>query len=640
MSGEKKETSQRSRIDHTQELEPPERRLDELARLFAAESICVAVAVIDGKLYATANGLYKKSRSSGADHISSSIKSVGEYFRNLAIRQPQDHQDRERAFLTTCSSKRLTFVAKQAFSIPNDLTKDAAKAVLNYKGNGDKLHSIIASKGRNAGIFGFAYGEYTKLRKAFTRLEESIKSRGKRSKPLTQTQSSSPPEEETLTPEQLVAISVEVITLNDEPQDGVHAEVQMLSYIIRSLVPKYLNKADNKKRKIDEEELSVIYIGISKLCCLNCEKMLTSANNIFEERQIPLRLDFRGTHGLNFLKKPVKDPGKKAKKRKGKKENKETEIAQIEIDLESRDRWVCPELFSLGYTEEEKPDDKPLAELAYEIGQRTQAALKPARMQPAPRRSSMEPDTSASPSPPSSATGSGQQQQHLIEMLENKASVLKELLEESDISSKEDVQKFADKIAVARGLFEGGQFQILLKRGFDKNNEDEEAPRDDIDDPVVTFSTIKAQYKKYQETLSGQIPTTTGDQLLEILKDSKLVGKQVSGYFKNFSLTSPILPEKKGEKKAENSSSQNLVGKLAPIYSEHNKASPTPSSSSSSQGGFTPSYAAAARKVGVFTQSGTVPTSSQKDKRRKTSAPSTSKDLSKSPTSSSKTGKK
>jgi hypothetical protein len=633
MSGEKKETSQRSRVDHTQELEPPERRLDEIARLFAAESICVAVAVIDGRLYATANGLYKKSRSSGADHITSSIKSIGEYFRNLAIRQPQDHQDRERAFLATCSPKRLTFVAKQAFSIPNDLTKDAAKAVLNYKSNGDKLHSIIASKGRNAGIFGFAYGEYTKLRKAFTKLEESIKSRGKRSKPSAHTQSSSPPEEETLTPEQLVAISVEVIMLNDEPQDGVHAEVQMLSYIIRNLAPKYLNKADNKKRKIDEEELNVIYIGISKLCCLNCEKMLTSANNIFEERQIPLRLDFRGTHGLNFLKKPVKDPDNKAKKRKGKKENKETEIVQIEIDLESRDRWVCPELFSLGYTEGEKPDDKPLAELAYEIGQRTQAALKPARMQPAPRRSSMEPDTSASPSPPSSATASGQQQQRLMKTLEDKAAVLKELLEESNISSKGEVQRFADKVAIAKKLCEANHFKFLLDVDIGEASGSEESLRD----PETVFFNIVAEYQKSH---SSSMPVDT-EQLLKILKDPKLVGKQVSGYFKDFSLSSSIPSKKKGEEKAESGSSQNPASKLpAPIDSRHHKASPTSSSSSSFQSSFPSSYAAAARKVGVFTQNSAPPTSDQKGKRPKISTQPTSKDLSKPPTSSSKTGKK
>lgn len=85
----------------------------------------------------------------------------------------------------------------------------------------------------------------------------------------------------------------QIITAEIKPKKGaVHAEVQMLSHILSTYAKRFKEKS--------EKEPVPIYIGISKLCCLNCRSMVEAANEIFKKENLPVTIFIRGRHDLDF----------------------------------------------------------------------------------------------------------------------------------------------------------------------------------------------------------------------------------------------------------------------------------------------------------------------------------------------------
>lgn len=88
-----------------------------------------------------------------------------------------------------------------------------------------------------------------------------------------------------LSDDEMMALKSEHQILKEESKPGVHAESQILSYILM-----------NRKNISDNE----IYLGVSLLCCLSCRVLLMNANQSFKNHLISIDLNFRGQHDLHF----------------------------------------------------------------------------------------------------------------------------------------------------------------------------------------------------------------------------------------------------------------------------------------------------------------------------------------------------
>jgi hypothetical protein len=341
----KEENIERSPFDHTHELHPDERRMDSLAVMLAAQSICVATAVISGKIYIAANELHATHTESKKE---SAISSIYEYFNNLARNplishiQPNYQAYRLRNFQEIGSKSRLQQIVKPSLFIRDDLYAEVAKKVVNHTHGRVDLHSAMREAKHEAEAFGILYGHYTILYRHFKKLEDSLTHKG--SAP-TETEK----REDSLNGNQLAALSHHSVILKRELRAGVHAEMQILAYILDNL------------DKIHKENIPrEIYIGISKLCCLNCHIVLDVANSVFEKRRIPIKLNFRGAHDRSFLKR-----------------RKEKEARE--------DSWICPTTLSEGYNATTKKiEEEEEEEIAYEIGKLSRKKIDKLREMPQP----------------------------------------------------------------------------------------------------------------------------------------------------------------------------------------------------------------------------------------------------------------
>lgn len=151
-------------------------------------------------------------------------------------------------------------------------------------------------------------GLFANLIRDLSKLEDGI---------IKKSNSAEDPTDAKITDELLTALTKNLTILTDEPEKGIHAEVQILSKIVEMI---------NAKALRGEQE---IYIGISKRCCLNCHSMITAANEILKPSKITIKT--RGTHGLDFT-------------------------------------WKSPKLFSDGYNGNKKKVDKTT--LQYLIGKK------------------------------------------------------------------------------------------------------------------------------------------------------------------------------------------------------------------------------------------------------------------------------
>lgn len=128
-----KDPKVRTRVDLTKGLFPYQRRLDALARLLASHSICVAVAVIGNRLFISANELHKNSLSN--NKIMSSINSIMNYFKNLALGKIYSQIDRKNIFQIICSHSRLKkTIGKGSIPLNKDLIIDISDHIFEMDG--------------------------------------------------------------------------------------------------------------------------------------------------------------------------------------------------------------------------------------------------------------------------------------------------------------------------------------------------------------------------------------------------------------------------------------------------------------------------------------------------------------------------
>jgi hypothetical protein len=233
------------------------RRLDSFSRLLAkgSGSTCVAVAILDEKLIVAANEFHLGTETEeGENKKLSDIRKILEYFKKVSEREAIPSEDRMGIFKLICSSEKSSISAASYYSklgenafleIINDLVSKKIITIKDYKKRFGALHKIAWD----------AYGHYESLFQDFSKVESLL-------------------EDEDVK----VNIDLESCILRKELESGVHAEMQILVELMKQ------NKKD-------------IYIGISKLCCLDCCCMLKAINELGYSKVL-----YRGEHKLEFEK--------------------------------------------------------------------------------------------------------------------------------------------------------------------------------------------------------------------------------------------------------------------------------------------------------------------------------------------------
>jgi hypothetical protein len=263
----------RARQDLTAEYSASLRRLDTLARLLASHSQCVAVAISNDTLYITANELFKGSRDNNNKVF---IGSVIEHYRKLANAETISPDERNEIFKSICSKQRFGKA-----SVPETISTGILNALLvNQVPN---LTDFLNLYDINAGAAGLTWGIFIRLYRDFIKFEKSVKKE-------IGGEESFPKDISILNALLLSLKNKKTQILTEEPKSGVHAEVQMLSFLVKAI----------ESGNIPTD--GSIYIGISKLCCMNCRVMLDTANEVFKEKNIKVVLEFRGKHDLDFGK--------------------------------------------------------------------------------------------------------------------------------------------------------------------------------------------------------------------------------------------------------------------------------------------------------------------------------------------------
>ncbi|MBP6103535.1 MAG: hypothetical protein KA508_00470 [Gammaproteobacteria bacterium] len=279
---------QRNRIEN-KDVSLPERRMDSLARVLDFRGKCVAVSIVDGKLYVASNEI---DRTRGIES-KKDIKKIIEYFQKCANKSEITSEYREETFLLINSKDRFGSV-KRGMYIPDGLSQIVVKQILS----GD-YSSTEELRRKHGAVYDYVLGEITWIYRQFLKLEQSIR-------------------EEELTLEQMAALRSEPVVLETETIEGVHAEVKILGHLVSSIAT---------MAPVGTQEASKnIYIGISKLCCLGCRTMIESANEL---------LDCEASRDKPYAEQLKDKPLMKIKTR-----------GQHDLDF---DNWECPSTFRAGY---------------------------------------------------------------------------------------------------------------------------------------------------------------------------------------------------------------------------------------------------------------------------------------------------
>jgi hypothetical protein len=228
---------------------PSEKYLDALARLLAAHSEDVAVAIIQGQLCVTANELYKSSKNK---KITQAIESIMHYFHTLAM-GTADAEERFAVFLKICSKDRISRVSSVLVS--KSFHEHIVKEVLS--GHDPYFSELEALYSDHSMIAAMLYAGNSCLYTDFLALETSF-----------------------LSPEYAPWVDVfkqPYQLLKMETVSGVPAALQMLSGLL-SRLPAHVSVDECPEPQADKP---VLYIGVSNPSTA-CRIFLETANQVLE----------------------------------------------------------------------------------------------------------------------------------------------------------------------------------------------------------------------------------------------------------------------------------------------------------------------------------------------------------------------
>jgi hypothetical protein len=255
--------------------------------------------------------------------------------------------------------------------------------------------------------------------------------------------------------------------------------VQLLSNIVKLLTPT-LDKPAQLKKDVPQK----FYVGISKLCCLNCRVMLEVANEVFKENGIQITLETRGKHDLDFA-------------------------------------WIPPKLFEAGYNLERVEDAQTLEQ---RIGYLTKERVERLKEKNAPTGVGMGASQSSSDDEGVVETNI----QERKESLETKLALIQEF--QQNFSQQMTTEEIRELLLIALELHKLQRFS-----DFCKTIDPTRKPKPE---------TVQKNFANLlQNLLESKFPALTQEKLLQVMQSATLVGAAVTGYFEGFSLVSLTLRE-------------------------------------------------------------------------------------------------
>lgn len=237
------------REDLTQELQdlPEYRRLDSLARLLESITNCVAVSIFEQKLYIAFNKILSSNREEDNKKLKGFIEEITSYFFKLSNNNLIQESERRCIFGKICNADRFISLIKGA-KMNIDITSiERIVDEIFYTGV-STFEEVINRYGRDSTV-AFIFMSCMILWEDFTKLEKAIKMaiKGDFSK---------------ISSEQLAAFKTQAIIL-DTTEECYHAEMHIIFHLLSLKI----------------QTTRDTYIGISKLCCLNCHTMINVIND-------------------------------------------------------------------------------------------------------------------------------------------------------------------------------------------------------------------------------------------------------------------------------------------------------------------------------------------------------------------------
>ncbi len=269
----------RSRVDLTDKMQrlPQYRRLDSLARLLESVTNCVAVAVVNNEFLIAANKIDGEPCEQRTDDLRRLINEVMRYFQTIARSGPLDDTERRRIFNLLCAPER--FIALIKGSKMNVTTRDVTDITEKIlMGRRFSIKEALDEYGRDISVAVIAmvcqdlYYDFKKIENGLLKASKDDFSK--------------------ITREQFRAFQngiQRIFIPGPEFPNGrlFHAEMQIVFYVLDSNFP------------------GLHYIGISKLCCLNCHVMLSVVNELRREQKFSFLV--RGWHdGIDSAAVPEK----------------------------------------------------------------------------------------------------------------------------------------------------------------------------------------------------------------------------------------------------------------------------------------------------------------------------------------------
>ena len=310
-SSEDKESEDFEKINR-QDQPVSQRRLDELAWLLEGTSMCAALSVIDSNFYIAINDFFKKTKNRAENQQLEYICDVMEYFRDIAnnannannamLTREQEIFQRDQLMQTICKCQ-INVGTFGRTRVPDAVL---SSVVCTQVLQGNLVDSFSSTKearkflkdNKKYAHLSFAYGLdiFNRIKK----IEGFIKTASKEVNP----DFSKITQEELSVLEHLSAFKKFRYFDDDknnsnllffEEEKGVHAELQVLTRIIRAIVEaQIIAPYTTTDRSQTQPPIREIYIGISKRCCLDCHIMLNAANQILAEFGILIK--FEGAH--------------------------------------------------------------------------------------------------------------------------------------------------------------------------------------------------------------------------------------------------------------------------------------------------------------------------------------------------------
>lgn len=265
-----------------------ERRLDTLSEILECNSMCVAVACVNGKFVIASNEFHEGTKSSNK-HVKL-IDSIMNYFKGIAETGSIDRKIRDQ-LLQEIYKKRFS---QKKFSLFKGKEQELPMIFkfINYnqldlrcfKGEPKDFGYNPETRAKAS----IAYTEMLDIYKDIRKIEESLKNKYLNS------------DHDSITQEQFNAFmsySNQCLLMQEGKKNyqreelsgkiaeySTHAEMQLLSYLIQ------------RKNVFTGR----IYLGISKKCCIDCHCMLDAANSVLKEASLSLYIEHSKNHDGDF----------------------------------------------------------------------------------------------------------------------------------------------------------------------------------------------------------------------------------------------------------------------------------------------------------------------------------------------------